>query len=86
MKRVLPGLFLLILIVFATAGQAQNPVKFSGQVKDIVYATAVAGATLKITGAGTFNTQTDSLGRFVINLLPGNYNLSVSNVGYVTYT
>jgi len=85
-KRILPGLFLLVLVVFATAGQAQGPVKFSGQVKDTVSATPVAGATLTITGAGTFNTQTDSLGRFVFNMPAGNYNLSVSNVGYVTYT
>lgn len=45
----------------------------------------VAGATVNIQGAETFNAQTDSLGGFAFSLPAGDYNLSVSSVGYVNY-
>lgn len=88
MKRIVFRGFLLLLIttLYVTAAQGQNSIKFSGQVKDTASGAPVAGATVNIKGAETFNAQTDSLGGFVLNLPAGNYSLSVSSIGYLNYT
>ncbi|HTG55966.1 MAG TPA: carboxypeptidase regulatory-like domain-containing protein, partial [Niabella sp.] len=74
------------MALLLTTAKGQNVISFNGQVKDSVSGVFIAGATVKIEGTAARSVQTDSLGRFALQLPIGNYTLSVSYINYLNYS
>lgn len=80
MKTFLLTAFLCILTITL---MAQNKVQLSGKVTD-TSGNPIAYVTVGIEKAAT-GTSTDDNGRYILSLLPGKHNITVSSVGYKTF-
>lgn len=70
---------------FYTILLAQNTATFSGTVIDKQTQKPVVAATVSLNTS--LQTLTDTLGKFILkNIKPGSYSISISAVGYTTYT
>jgi len=82
---MLKKLFLMMGIILPMFVFSQ--IKLSGQVADEETGAPLVGAHIAINGLSSYHLISDNRGAFVINNLPiGNYRISVSFVGYQTYS
>ncbi|MFA6944862.1 MAG: TonB-dependent receptor, partial [Pedobacter sp.] len=79
-KYILPA---CILFLFCSVSlMAQENYTVNGVVKDSLSGESLIGVTLKFTGKTQLGTSTNAYGFFSYKLSPGEYNLSVSYIGY----
>ncbi len=84
MKTSIKQLFLLIIIMVPATIFAQQVGSINGNVSDLHSGAMLPGATVSIKGT-THGTVTDEKGQYQFtNILPGDYTLVVSFVGYAT--
>ncbi len=79
-KNVLLFGFLLFFCSFSV--NAQDNYTINGVVKDSLSGETLIGVTLKFTAASQSGTSTNAYGYYSYKLSPGEYNLSVSYIGY----
>ncbi|MCF8452297.1 MAG: TonB-dependent receptor [Pedobacter sp.] len=79
-KNVLLFGFLLFFCSFSV--NAQDNYTINGVVKDSLSGETLIGVTLKFTAASQSGTSTNAYGFYSYKLSPGEYNLSVSYIGY----
>ena len=79
-KNVLLFGFLLFFCSFSV--NAQDNYTINGVVKDSLSGETLIGVTLKFTAASQYGTSTNAYGYYSYKLSPGEYNLSVSYIGY----
>jgi hypothetical protein len=70
----------LLVIAFAASVAAQQKVRITGTVRDESNAITLPGIPVLVMGDGTVYTDVD--GRYVLDLIPGSYELRVSMEGY----
>ncbi len=75
--------FLFLLLIFSPVVLAQNTGTISGVVTDN-HGNVLPSAAILLAGTET-GTSTDADGNFSFNVLPGEYTLQVSFIGYQTY-
>ncbi len=79
-KNVL--LFVFLLFYFTFSVNAQDNYTINGVVKDTLSGETLIGVTLKFTAVSQSGTSTNAYGFYSYKLSPGEYNLSVSYIGY----
>ena len=80
-KFTLANRFLVFIFICFSSSIFAQTVKISGQILDQKSGEPLISATVR---AGDIGTTTDLDGNFKLNLIPGNYTLSYSYVGYET--
>lgn len=73
---------IIFFILFQTVAFAQKNVTFNGSVRDEATGETLIGATIILNGTKQIGATTNAYGYYSINLPPGNYDLTVSYVGY----
>jgi len=83
---ILKNIFLtcLLLLVFTINSKSQDNYTINGIVKDSLSGETLIGVTLKFNGKVQVGTSTNAYGFFSYKLSSGDYDLSVSYVGYRT--
>ena len=72
----------ILLLFLSISGIAQNNYTVNGIVKDSLSGETLIGVTLKFTSNTQLGTSTNAYGFFSYKLPPGEYDLSVSYIGY----
>lgn len=73
---------IIFFILFQTVAFAQKNVTFNGSVRDEATGETLIGATIILNSTKQIGATTNAYGYYSINLPPGNYDLTVSYVGY----
>ena len=79
-KNILPACFLFLFC--SVSLMAQENYTVNGVVKDSLSGETLIGVTLKFRGKAQLGTSTNAYGFFSYKLSPGEYDLSVSYIGY----
>jgi hypothetical protein len=85
----MPNTYRIILILFFLFAQtgflsAQNKQTLNGTVSDAKTGETLIGASVKLTGDNLASTMTNSYGFYSLNIPKGNYEISISFIGYNT--
>ena len=72
----------IFLSLYSFSGIAQNNYTINGTVKDSLSGETLIGVTLKFTSNTQLGTSTNAYGFFSYKLVPGEYDLTVSYIGY----
>lgn len=85
----MPNTYRIILILFFLFAQtgilsAQNKQTLNGTVSDAKTGETLIGASIKLTGDNLASTMTNSYGFYSLNIPKGNYEISISFIGYNT--
>lgn len=76
--------YFLLLLFFSISGLAQNNYTVNGIVKDSLSGETLIGVNLKFTSNTQLGTSSNAYGFFSYKLMPGEYDLTVSYIGYKT--
>ncbi|MEQ7801534.1 TonB-dependent receptor [Pedobacter sp. ASV1-7] len=85
----MPNPYRIVLILFFLFAQteilsAQNKQTLNGTVSDAKTGETLIGASVKLTGDNIASTMTNSYGFYSLNVSKGNYEISISFIGYNT--